>query len=63
MNGHNSTILANRSSTQVECNPNPNENIDSIQNKVIPGKSKSIRVVLSLFDYIVFINPVTNNDA
>jgi len=41
MNEHNSTILANRCSAQVECNQNPNENINSIQNRVIHGKSKS----------------------
>jgi hypothetical protein len=41
MNQHSSTILANRSFAQVECNQNPNENIDSIQNRVVPGKSKS----------------------
>jgi hypothetical protein len=34
-------FLANRSFAQVECNQNPNENIDSIQNRVVPGKSKS----------------------
>ena len=34
-------FLANRSFAQVECNQNPNENIDSIQNRVFPGKSRS----------------------
>jgi hypothetical protein len=41
INQHSYTILANRSFAQVECNQNPNENIDSIQNRVVPGKSKS----------------------
>jgi hypothetical protein len=41
INQNSYTILANRSFVQVECNQNPNENIDSIQNRIVPGKSKS----------------------